>query len=99
MAWFIVRKMHGAGVAEPVMTLEIARKFVDLGVDILLVPAPYTVPCFQEADLRAIVDFGTIPQRRQVNWKVLPVMAANGTSQDSCDSETIKKIGLAVRWR
>ena len=50
----IAGKMHGAGVAEPVMTLEIARKFVDLGVDILLVPA-------------------------------------------SCDSETIKKIGLAAK--
>lgn len=24
-------------------------------------------------------------------------MAANGTSQDSCDSETIKKIGLAAK--
>lgn len=49
------------------MTLEIARKFVDLGVDILLVPAPYTVPCFQEADLARHRRLCTIPQRRQVN--------------------------------
>ena len=89
--------MHGAGVAEPVMTLEIARKFVDLGVDILLVPAPYTVPCFQEADLRAIVDFVRSHNvGKPIEEKVL-VMAANGTSQDSCDSETIKKIGLAAK--
>ena len=93
----IAGKMHGAGVAEPVMTLEIARKFVDLGVDILLVPAPYTVPCFQEADLRAIVDFVRSHNvGKSIEEKVL-VMAANGTSQDSCDSETIKKIGLAAK--
>ena len=78
--------MHGAGVAEPVMTLEIAREFVDLGVDILLVPAPYTVPCFQEADLRAIVDFvRSYNVGKSIEEKVL-VMAANGTSQDSRDS-------------
>lgn len=93
----IAGKMHGAGVAEPVMTLEIARKFVDLGVDILLVPAPYTVPCFQEADLRAIVDFVRSHNvGKSIEEKVL-IMAANGTSQDSCDSETIKKIGLAAK--
>lgn len=79
----IAGKMHGAGVAEPVMTLEIARKFVDLGVDILLVPAPYTVPCFQEADLRAIVDFVRSHNvGKSIEEKVL-VMAANGTDRKS----------------
>lgn len=93
----VAGKMHGAGVDEPVMTLAIAREFVELGVDILLVPAPYTVPHFQERDLREIVDFVREHNRgKTIEDKVL-VLAANGTSQDSCDVETIKKIGLASK--
>ncbi|HFJ5886237.1 TPA: haloacid dehalogenase-like hydrolase, partial [Enterococcus faecium] len=38
----IAGKMHGAGVDEPIMNLDIAKRFIKTGVDILLVPAPYT---------------------------------------------------------
>lgn len=93
----IAGKMHGAGVDEPVMNLEIAKEFINAGIDILLVPAPYTVPHFMEQDLRAIVDMVKEHNKgKSIEEKVL-IMAANGTSQDSSDAETIKKIGLAAK--
>lgn len=93
----IAGKMHGAGVQEPVMNLKIAKEFIELGIDILLVPAPYTVPCFMEKDLREIVDYvREYNQDKNIKSKVL-VLTANGTSQDSSDKETIKKIGLASK--
>lgn len=93
----IAGKMHGAGVQEPVMNLKIAKDFIDSGIDILLVPAPYTVPCFMEKDLREIVDYvREYNQDKDIKNKVL-VLTANGTSQDSSDKETIKKIGLASK--
>lgn len=93
----IAGKMHGAGVSEEVMSLEIAKSFVEQGVDILLVPAPYTIPRFQEKDLREITDYVfEYNKDKNISEKVL-VMTANGTSQDSSDIETIKKIGLASK--
>lgn len=93
----IAGKMHGAGVDEPVMNLEIAKTFVEAGIDILLVPAPYTVPCFQEHDLREIVDWVRARnQGRSIEEKVL-VLTANGTSQDNADPATIRQIGLASK--
>lgn len=93
----IAGKMHGAGVDEPVMNLEIAKEFVKTGIDILLVPAPYTVPYFMEKDLREIVDMvKEYNKGKSIKDKVL-IMAANGTSQDSADKETIKKIALTAK--
>lgn len=93
----IAGKMHGAGVDEAVMNLEIAKRFIQTGVDILLVPAPYTVPHFMEADLKEIVDYVRDYNRgKSISSKVL-VLTANGTSQDSADIETIKKIALASK--
>lgn len=93
----IAGKMHGAGVDEPVMNLEIAKNYLEVGIDILLVPAPYTVPHFMEQDLREIVDFvKEFNKGKGIKEKVL-VMSANGTSQDSADIDTIKKIGLASK--
>lgn len=40
----IAGKMHAAGTDEVVMNLEIAKEFINAGCDILLVPAPYTIP-------------------------------------------------------
>lgn len=93
----IAGKMHGAGVDEPVMTLEIAKSFIGLGVDILLVPAPYTVPHFQEQDLREICDYVyKFNEGKPIEEKVL-VLAANGTSQDSCDRTPSVKSDLRRR--
>lgn len=93
----IAGKMHGAGVDEDVMNLEIAKEFVEAGIDILLVPAPYTVPHFQEKDLREITDYiREYNKGKDIEEKVL-VLTANGTSQDSSDIDTIKQIGLASK--
>ncbi len=93
----IAGKMHGAGVDEPVMNLEIAKDFISAGIDVLLVPAPYTVPYFMEQDLREIVDYvKAFNVGKTIKEKVL-ILTANGTSQDSSDIDTIKKIGLASK--
>ncbi|OSH06463.1 PEP phosphonomutase [Enterococcus faecalis] len=93
----IAGKMHGAGVDEPVMNLEIAKQFVETGIDMLLVPAPYTVPYFMEQDLKEIADYVRSHNKgKSIEDKVL-LLTANGTSQDSSDSNTIKKIALASK--
>lgn len=90
----IAGKMHGAGVDEPVMNMDIAKEFVKSGIDILLVPAPYTVPHFQPKDLREIANYvREYNKGKSIEEKVL-LLTANGTSQDSSDTETIKKIAL-----
>ena len=93
----IAGKMHGAGVDEPVMNLEIAKQFLETGIDMLLVPAPYTVPYFMEQDLKEIADYVRSHNKgKSIEDKVL-LLTANGTSQDSSDSDTIKKIALASK--
>lgn len=93
----IAGKMHGAGVDEPVMNLEIAKQYVETGIDMLLVPAPYTVPYFMEQDLKEIADYVRSHNKgKSIEDKVL-LLTANGTSQDSSDSDTIKKIALASK--
>jgi len=90
-------KMHGAGVSEPVMNLNIAKKFIEQGIDVLLVPAPYTVPLFTETDLQEIARYlRSFNKNKGIKDKVL-LMTANGTSQDSADTETIRKIGLSSK--
>lgn len=42
--------MHAAGTDEPVMNIEIAKEFINAGTNILLIPAPYTIPHFNEED-------------------------------------------------
>ena len=46
----ITGKMHTAGTDEPVMNIEIAKEFINAGTNILLIPAPYTIPHFNEED-------------------------------------------------
>lgn len=93
----IAGKMHGAGVTEPVMTLDIAKDFIAHGIDILLVPAPYTVPFFTENNLHEIAEYiRDYNIDKPIEEKVL-LLTANGTSQDSSDEATIRKIALASK--
>lgn len=82
----IAGKMHGAGVAEPVVDSHVALKFVDAGADIVLVPAVGTVPGLMDLDLHRVV--------QAIHEKGALVMSAIGTSQESADEETIKQIAL-----
>ncbi|KRN29335.1 hypothetical protein IV38_GL000218 [Lactobacillus selangorensis] len=92
----IAGKMHSSGVNEPIMTATVAQQFIDGGVDILLVPAVYTVPHWTEADLSTVI---RIVQKHnaQANGsknKVL-TMATIGTSQESSTPAVIRQIALA----
>ena len=82
----IAGKMHAAGSDEPVADINTARKFVEAGADIILVPAVGTVPGFDEADLKEVV--------KEVHRAGGLVLSAIGTSQESSDTDTIKDIAI-----
>ena len=93
----IAGKMHAAGTDGIVMDLEIAKDFVSAGCDILLIPAPYTIPHFNENDLREIADFiREYNKDKAIEEKVL-IMSAIGTSQETSDKDTIRQIALAAK--
>ena len=52
----IAGKMHGAGVDEPVMNLQIAKRFVELGIDMLLFRSLYGT-LFSRDGFEEIVDY------------------------------------------
>lgn len=82
----IAGKMHGAGSEGPVADLQIARKFLEAGADVILVPAVGTVPGFDEGELKEIVkaahDCGGL------------ALSAIGTSQEGSDADTVKDIAI-----
>ena len=82
----IAGKMHGAGSDEPVADLDTARRFVQAGADVILVPAVGTVPGFDAEELKAVV--------KEVHRCGSLVLSAIGTSQESSDTDTIKEIAL-----
>ncbi|WP_018659321.1 PEP phosphonomutase [Allofustis seminis] len=82
----IAGKMHGAGVDEPVITAAVAEEIIEAGADILLIPAIGTVPGVRPHDIYKVVD--------HVHTKGALVMSAIGTSQESSDVDTIKKMAL-----
>ncbi|MFG5432810.1 haloacid dehalogenase-like hydrolase [Enterococcus faecalis] len=82
----IAGKMHGAGVDEPVADIEITKKILNAGADIILVPAVGTVPSFEEKELIEIV--------KEVHKEGGLVLSAIGTSQESSDIATIRDIAI-----
>ncbi|MCR8968436.1 haloacid dehalogenase-like hydrolase [Facklamia sp. 7083-14-GEN3] len=82
----IAGKMHGAGVNEPVLTEEVAEAIISAGADVLLVPSIGSVPGVRPDDLYKIVDYA--------HSKETLVMSTIGTSQESSDSDTIKRIAI-----
>ena len=82
----IAGKMHGAGVDEPVADLKAVSQFIEAGADIILAPAVGSVPGFDEADLKAIV--------QRAHQAGALVMSAIGTSQESSDTDTIKQMAI-----
>ncbi|MGX7031052.1 DUF7916 family protein [Vagococcus zengguangii] len=82
----IAGKMHNAGVDEPVVSMETTKAFVEAGADIILMPAVGTIPGFSEAELAEAVKYA--------HENDALVMSAIGTSQESADLETIRRIAL-----
>lgn len=83
-------KMHGAGILSQsgasIMTLQDAQEFIDAGADIVLVPAPGTVPGIT---VEAVYELASY-----VHSRGALLMTAIGTSQEGADTATIRQIAL-----
>lgn len=86
-------KMHAAGVlteaAEQIMTKEDVRRFREAGADVLLFPAPGTVPGITMEYVRELVGFAH-------GMGALTITAV-GTSQEGADTDTIRRIALMCK--
>ncbi|MFC5370368.1 haloacid dehalogenase-like hydrolase [Arcanobacterium bovis] len=83
----IAGKMHGAAVDEPVVNAQTVQALVDVGADVILVPAVGTVPGFTDVELRDAV--------LAAHRAGALVMSAIGTSQESSQPEVI--VDIAIR--
>ncbi len=89
----IAGKMHAAGVlsegAEAILTKSDIHAFREAGADVLLMPAPGTVPGLTMEHVRELVScahsLGAL------------TMTAIGTSQEGADAETIRQIALMCK--
>ncbi len=86
-------KMHASGIisegAQNIITKEDIREFVNAGADIILLPAPGTVPGIT---MEYIMDLVTYAH----SLGVLTITAI-GTSQEGADTDTIKRIALMCK--
>ena len=86
-------KMHAAGVlseaAENIMTEQDVAQFIEAGAEILLLPAPGTVPGITVEYARSLVTcahkLGAL------------TITAIGTSQEGADTDTIKRLALLCK--
>lgn len=86
----IAGKMHAAGskreAGENIITEQMVESFLTAGADIILVPAPGTVPGITVEFIKRICEC--------VHQHGALVMTTIGTSQEGADTETIKTIAL-----
>lgn len=85
----IAGKMHAAGTVEgwtEDALVEAADRFVEAGADVVLLPAPGTVPGIDIPTLRKAAE--------RVHAQGGLVMAAVGTSQEGADADTVRAIAL-----
>ena len=86
-------KMHAAGVlteaAEQIMTKDDIKRFRKAGADILLFPAPATVPGITMEYVKELVTYAH-------SLGALTITAI-GTSQEGADTDTIRRIALMCK--
>ena len=86
-------KMHSSGIASETATEMLnqthIKAFIDAGADVILIPAPGTVPGFSESYAQTLVDY--------IHSHGKLAMSAIGTSQEGADSDTIRLIALACK--
>lgn len=86
-------KMHAAGIggetAKNIINESDVDAFIDAGADILLIPAPGTVPGISEAYAESLVNLA--------HQRGILALSAIGTSQEGADSHTIKNIALSAK--
>lgn len=85
----IAGKMHASGVDEPIVDLNVIKKFIDNGADIILLPAVGTIPGFQESQLYEAV--------KLIKSNGALSMSTIGTSQESADASTIREFALSSK--
>ena len=86
-------KMHASGVAgeggEKIMTLADAEAFMAAGADIILLPAPGTVPGITQEYAHRLIEV--------VHSRGKLALTAIGTSQEGADVATIRQIALMCK--
>lgn len=86
-------KMHASGVigegGENIITKEDIRLFCEAGADIILMPAPGTVPGIATEYIRSLVSYAHSLGKLTIT--------SIGTSQEGADTETIKRIALECK--
>jgi len=86
-------KMHASGMlkeaGQDMITKEDIREFVEAGADVILMPAPGTVPGITMEYIRELVSYAH-------SLGVLTLTAV-GTSQEGADRETIRQIALLCK--
>ncbi|TJZ74079.1 DUF7916 family protein [Chitiniphilus eburneus] len=84
----IAGKMHSSGTRDGAPG-DAAVRFAQAGADVVLLPAPGTVPGVREGDLARTV--------QRVKQEGALVLAAIGTSQEGADEATVREIGLSAK--
>lgn len=86
-------KMHASGVlseaGERIVTKKDVQEFIEAGADIVLFPAPGTVPGIAMEYIRGLVE--------EAHSKNVLTMTSIGTSQEGADTETIRQIALMCK--
>lgn len=86
-------KMHASGVIEEggenIITRDDITQFAEAGADIILMPAPGTVPGITTEYIRGLVSYAHSLGRLTIT--------SIGTSQEGADVETIKRIALECK--
>ena len=86
-------KMHASGVAgeggENIITKKDIKEFIDAGADIILLPAPGTVPGITMEYVRELIAYA--------HGKGALTITAIGTSQEGADVDTIRRIALMCK--
>ena len=85
-------KMHASGIlseaGEKILTKD-AETFIEAGADVLLLPAPGTVPGFTMEHAAELI--------KTAHEKGVLAMTTIGTSQEGADEETIRQIALMCK--
>lgn len=86
-------KMHASGVlkeaGEHIITRRDVEEFIGAGADIVLFPAPGTVPGITMEYVRSLVE--------EAHSRNVLTMTSIGTSQEGADAETIRRIALMCK--
>ncbi len=86
-------KMHASGIVgeggENIITQKDIGEFIDAGADIILLPAPGTVPGITMEYVKGLIAYA--------HSRGVLTITAIGTSQEGADADTIKRIALMCK--